>query len=44
MFAALDLATGRTSTGKVYLVCDNYGSPGKAEVRTCCAANDIELV
>jgi len=34
----------RATTGKVYLVCDNYGPHGKAEVRTWCAANDIELV
>jgi hypothetical protein len=44
IFAALDLATGQMSTGKVYLVCDNSGSHGKAEVRAWCAANDIELV
>ncbi|WIY07384.1 transposase [Amycolatopsis mongoliensis] len=25
-------------------MCDNYGPHGKAEVRTWCAANDIELV
>src|SRR3954470_1738435 len=34
----------RFPTGRLYLVCDNYGSHGKAEVTTWCAANDIELV
>jgi transposase len=34
----------RFRTGKLYLVCDNYGPHGTAEVTTWCAANDIELV
>jgi transposase len=34
----------RFPAGKLYLVCDNYGPHGKAEVRTWCAANGIELV
>jgi hypothetical protein len=34
----------RFSAGKLYLVCGNYGPHGKAEARTWCAGNDIELV
>ncbi|WIX77080.1 transposase [Amycolatopsis carbonis] len=34
----------RFPTGKLYLVSDNYGPHGKAEVRDWCAANDIELI
>ncbi|WP_285488196.1 IS630 family transposase [Amycolatopsis taiwanensis] len=34
----------RFPTGRLYLVCDNYGPHGKAEVVTWCASNDIELV
>ncbi|WP_240522059.1 IS630 family transposase [Amycolatopsis vastitatis] len=34
----------RFPAGKLYLVCDNYGPHGKAEVRAWCAANGIELV
>ncbi|GAA3559588.1 hypothetical protein GCM10022222_49150 [Amycolatopsis ultiminotia] len=34
----------RFPTGKLYLICDNWRSHGKAEVTTWCAANDIELV
>src|SRR4051812_38763955 len=34
----------RFPAGKLYLVCDNYGPHGKAEVLTWCAANGIELV
>jgi transposase len=34
----------RFPTGRLYLVCDNYGSHGKAEVTTWCATHDIELV
>jgi hypothetical protein len=34
----------RFPAGKLYLICDNYGPHGKAEVTTWCAANDIELV
>ncbi|WP_460515333.1 IS630 family transposase [Flindersiella endophytica] len=30
--------------GKLYLICDNYGSHGKAEVRAWCKGNDMELV
>ena len=30
--------------GRLYLVCDNYGPHGKAEVVTWCVANNIELV
>jgi transposase len=30
--------------GRLYLICDNYGSHGKAEVKAWCAANDITLV
>lgn len=33
----------RFPTGRLYLVCDNYGSHGKAEVATWCATNDVEL-
>lgn len=34
----------RFPTGKLYLVCDNYGSHGKAEVTAWRTANDVELV
>jgi transposase len=34
----------RLPAGKLYLVCDNYGPHGKAEVTTWCADHDIELV
>ena len=34
----------RFSTGKLYLVCDNYGPHTKAEVTTWCVDHDIELV
>jgi transposase len=34
----------RFPAGRLYLICDNYGPHGKAEVRTWCLANDIELV
>jgi transposase len=34
----------RFPTGRLYLVCDNYGSHGKAEVTAWCAANDAELM
>jgi hypothetical protein len=34
----------RFPTGKLYLVCDNYGPHAKAEVTAWCATNNIELV
>jgi len=34
----------RFPAGRLYLVCDNYGSHHKAEVQAWCAAHDIELV
>jgi len=34
----------RFPTDRLYLICDNYGSHGKAETTTWCAANNIELV
>jgi len=34
----------RFPTGKLSLVCDNYGPHTKAEVLTWCADHDIELV
>jgi transposase len=34
----------RFPTGRLYLVCDNYGAHKKAEVLTWCADHDIELV
>ena len=34
----------RFPTGRLYLICDNYGPHHKEEVRTWCAAHDIELV
>ncbi|WP_027944756.1 IS630 family transposase [Amycolatopsis taiwanensis] len=34
----------RYPAGKLYLICDNYGPHGKAEVTTWCTAHGIELV
>jgi transposase len=34
----------RFPTGRLHLICDNYGPHTKIEVTTWCAANDIELV
>jgi transposase len=34
----------RFPTGKLYLVCDNYGPHTKAEVTTWCTEHDIDLV
>ncbi|MGW5366678.1 IS630 family transposase [Actinopolymorpha pittospori] len=34
----------RFPAGKIYLVCDNYGSHGKTEVTDWCTGHDIELV
>jgi transposase len=34
----------RRFAGKLYVVCDNYGSHGKAEVRGWCKSNEVELV
>jgi transposase len=34
----------RFPAGRLYLVCDNYGSHQKAEVRAWCADHDVELV
>jgi transposase len=34
----------RFPTGRLYLICDNYGAHQKAEVLAWCAAHDVELV
>ncbi|RSM82757.1 IS630 family transposase [Kibdelosporangium aridum] len=34
----------RLPSGRLYLICDNYGSHHKAEVTAWCAGHDIELV
>jgi hypothetical protein len=37
-------AGARFPTGMLYLICDNYGPHGKAEVTDWCAGHGIELV
>jgi transposase len=34
----------RFPSGRLYLICDNYGAHKKAEVRAWCADHDVELV